>query len=219
MAIILEALVFLVDLSFSLITDHIHFSTDFNILLQKYSQIWTPKKIDVFKKFASDFSVQFFWMLNVFVGIIVGVSSSAIFFWLEFIAWFGFLWNELKYMSFWEKSLYMGFFRGIIYAPFTFVGYFGKSKNYILLAFVILAFYVLITPILAMIYKKTKSIIYPSIFNGIIFSTSVLSTFFIVGADELIIGFYGLAGIFVLLTANVVLYYFYIKNFRIISKK
>lgn len=218
-AIFLLFIIFSLDFFISLISKKILFSTDFNLIFQKYSSVWTTQKLEILKKFSTDFNIQFFWAINVFVGIIVGCTTSALLFWLEFLSWFGFLWKELKFMSFWQKNLYIGFFRGMIYAPFTFIGFFGKTEHSVFLALIILAWHTLFFPILGIVFRTTKSIIYPSIFAGIINSVGMLSTFFIVGSPELIIGFYGIVGILGLTIINIILYFDYTTKIKLIKNK
>jgi hypothetical protein len=209
--IFLELLVFLVSLTFPNIT----FSNNLNVLLQKYTYIFTPEKLAVLKKFSTDFSVDFFWAFNLFIGILVGCTTSAFFLFLEIIGWIGFLFDEYEYMGFWQASFYIGFWWGLFYTPFVFLGYFGNFDNSgmdkIIFAFILLVWFILLTPIVCLIKKKTQSLIYPAVFLGVLNSTFALATFFLVGASELFISFKGLAGLLVLLLVDIFLY-LYDKN-------
>ncbi len=198
---LIEVLVFL----FDIFLPGIYFSRQLEVLLAKYSLLFDEAKLSIFKKFASDFSVEYFWALNLFVGIIVGMTSGAIFYFLEMIGWVGLLYDEFKKIGIFKAGIYVGFWWGMFYIPFVFLGFFGKNSH-LINAFLILSWHILITPILFFIREKTDSLLYVSLFLGILNATYFLATFFVVGANDIIIGVKGVCGILILGICNILLF-------------
>ena len=194
----LEFLVFAVNI----LLPYIHFTTDQGLLLEKYARIFSPKQFAVLTKFVIDFNINFFWMINLFVGVLVGLTSGAFFAYFQEIGWRGFLYDNYKIMGFWRASLYIVFWQALFYLPLILIGYSD---------FYMLVIYILISPILILIRRLSGSVIYPAIFVGVLNSTYALATFFVVGAPAWVINFNGVVGIFVLLIFNFCLY-FYLKK-------
>ncbi|MCP4482302.1 MAG: hypothetical protein GY817_05925 [bacterium] len=189
----LELLIF----TFDILLPITYFSNDQGVLLEKYGSIFSSQQFAVMTKFTKDFDINFFWILNVFIGIIVGVTTGTIFAYFQEIGWRGFLYNELKDKSFWAASIEIGLWHSLFYLFLVLIGY-GD--------FYLVIVWLLLSPILMLIRKLSDSIIYPAIFVGVFNSTYALATFYVVGAPQWLIAVNGLGGIFILLLTNICLY-------------
>lgn len=213
--------IFCLNLLIGKIFGKIHFSNNYFDLEQKYLAYFNEKNLQVFKKFTNDLGVNFFWASNTLSGIILGLTYSSFIFFLELSVWFSFIWDELRLMSFWQKNIYIGIVRGIIQSSLAFLGIFGnfsENKN-LIFAILIFFFNIFYFPILGLIFKNFKSIIYPAIFSGLIFSLSEMATFFIVGCDKIFIDVNGIVGIFGLIIINIILYLDYNTRVLLIKNK
>ncbi len=200
----------------------IHFSNNISDFSQKYLNYFTKENFQIFTHFTNELGLNAFWASNTLSGIIFGLTISAFNFFLELSVWFSFVWDELRFMTFWQKNIYIGFIRGIIHSSLVFLGIFGEfhsEKKTLIFAILIFFFNIFYFPILGNIFKNFKSIIYPAIFSGLIFSLSEMSTFFIVGMDKFFIDIYGIVGIFGLIIIDIILYLDYNTKIMLIKNK
>ena len=180
----LELMVFFVDILMPII----HFSNDQGLLLEKYATRFSSKQFAVLTTFVINFNIQFFWILNLFVGVIVGMTSGLFFFYFQEIGWRGFLLERYRLMGFWKSSLMVGFWCGLFYLPLLALGY-SEFNHFFLEVCLIMAWNILISPILVLIRNMSKSVIYPALFLGVLNATYMLSSFFVVGAEDYLISF------------------------------
>ncbi|MFV0469216.1 MAG: CPBP family intramembrane glutamic endopeptidase [Dysgonomonas sp.] len=158
-----------------------------------------------------------FMLLIIFfiAGIIAGSTINMVFAFGEELGWRGLLLYETQKLGFLKSSLIIGSIWGLWHAPLIMMGHNYPNHPYIGIL-VMCLFTISITPIFIYIRLKTKSIIGPSIFHGMINSMGGALVFYIAGYDEMFSSIAGAAGILAGLTISVCIFIFdrdFVANF------
>jgi uncharacterized protein len=135
-------------------------------------------------------------------GLVTGITVNGIAGFGEEVGWRGFLQRELGALGFWKASAAIGLIWGFWHAPLI-----VRGLNYPLHpwagVFVMTAMTVLLAPLFGYVTLKADSVVAAAIFHGSFNGAAALATFGVQGGNDLLIGMSGLAGLIVLLIANV----------------
>lgn len=143
--------------------------------------------------------------VSIFSGLIAGATINALFAFGEEIAWRGFLVKEFKGKKFLPMALLIGVIWGFWHFPIILNGH-NYPTHPVAGVFMMVLMCVALTPILLYFRKKSRSVIVPAIMHGTFNAVAGLSLLFVSPQNDLLIGAPGLAGLIVLLLADVSLY-------------
>ena len=142
-------------------------------------------------------------LLTLLSGFVAGLTINALFAFGEESAWRGFLHRLLKGKGFWKECLIIGVIWGVWHAPLILMGH-NYPEHPVAGVFMMVAFCVLVTPLMVFIREKSGSVIMAAIAHGTINALGGLPILYLVGYKELLSGFTGLAGFIVLAVADIV---------------
>ncbi|MBR3012030.1 MAG: CPBP family intramembrane metalloprotease [Bacteroidales bacterium] len=137
-------------------------------------------------------------------GFVAGLTVNALFAFGEESAWRGFLHRLLKGKGFWKECLIIGVIWGIWHAPLILMGH-NYPEHPVAGVFMMVAFCVLVTPLMVFIREKSGSVIMAAIAHGTINALGGLPIVYLIGYKELLSGITGLAGFIVLVVADIVI--------------
>ena len=135
-------------------------------------------------------------------GLVAGFTVNAVAAFGEESAWRGFLHRLLKGQGFWKECLIIGVIWGIWHAPLILMGH-NYPEHPVAGVFMMVAFCVLVTPLMVFIREKSGSVIMAAIAHGTINAFGGLPILYLIGYKELLSGITGLAGFIVLALADV----------------
>lgn len=143
--------------------------------------------------------------ITVISGLINGATVNTVFAFGEEIAWRGFLMKEFKGKKFLAATLWIGVIWGFWHAPLILNGH-NYPDHPVSGVFMMVAFCLLLTPLLMYFRQKSGSVIVPAIIHGTFNAVIGISAAVVTPMNELIYGGAGLAGFIVLLVTNICLY-------------
>src|SRR5262245_7933433 len=146
---------------------------------------------------------RFAWavFLTLLQGLVTGITVNALAGFGEELGWRGFLQRELEGLGFWKASAMIGVVWGLWHAPLIIQG-FNYPEHPWAGVFLMCVECMLAAPLFAYVCLKANSVIAAAIFHGTYNGMSVLATMGLAGGTDLLVGVTGLAGILVLLVAN-----------------
>ncbi len=139
------------------------------------------------------------------VGLVSGVTVNAVAAFGEELGWRGFLLKELSFLGFWRASLVIGLIWGIWHAFIIIQGYLFPQRP-LEGIFMMTDFTLLFSPLIAYVTLKAKSVVAAAIMHGTLNGTAALAKMALRGGDEMTVGILGLAGLLVLVGANLLLF-------------
>lgn len=146
------------------------------------------------------------WLL-VGQSLIAGITVNAIFAFGEEIGWRGFLLREFRTLGFWKTSLLIGLIWGPWHAPLTIFAGHNYPSHPFLGVLMMTVFCMLLSPLLALITVKSRSIFPAAFFHGVINGSASLGIMVVAGGNpELLNGLTGLAGFIVLFIVNLIIF-------------
>lgn len=140
-------------------------------------------------------------------GLVAGLTINAVMAFGEESAWRGFLYRCLNGMGFWKKSLVIGTIWGLWHAPIILMGH-NYPGHPVAGVFMMVAFCVLLTPLMIFIREKSESVIMASVAHGTVNALAGIAIVYLSGYNELLSGFAGLAGFIVLALCNLIIFLF-----------
>ena len=143
-------------------------------------------------------------LITLLSGFVAGLTINAFFAFGEESAWRGFLHRLLKGKGFWKECLIIGVIWGIWHAPLILMGH-NYPEHPVPGVFMMVAFCVLVTPLMVFIREKSGSVIMAAIAHGTINALGGLPVLYLIGYKELLSGITGLAGFIALALADIVL--------------
>lgn len=140
-------------------------------------------------------------------GLVAGLTINAVMAFGEESAWRGFLYRCLNGMGFWKKSLVIGTIWGLWHAPIILMGH-NYPGHPVAGVFMMVAFCVLLTPLMIFIREKSESVIMAAVAHGTVNALAGIAIVYLSGYNELLSGFAGLAGFIVLALCNLIIFLF-----------
>ena len=144
-------------------------------------------------------------LITMLSGLLNGITINAVFAFGEEIAWRGFLMKEFKGKKFPEAALWIGLIWGLWHAPLILNGH-NYPQHPVAGVFMMVAFCVLLTPLLMYFRQQSGSVIVPAIMHGTFNAVVGLSYAVVTPANDLLYGGTGLAGFIVLAMTDASLY-------------
>lgn len=144
------------------------------------------------------------WGVLVFTllsGLVAGLTINAVMAFGEEAAWRGFLHRCMAGMGFWKECLVIGVIWGLWHAPLILMGH-NYPEHPVAGVFMMVAFCVLLTPLMIFIREKSGSVIMAAVAHGTVNALGGISILYLSGYKELLGGITGLAGFIVLVLAD-----------------
>lgn len=185
-------------LGLSALLPGISYTTENPILLQSIEQM---------SEQIPNLNATMLLLITIVSGLTAGATINALFAFGEEIAWRGWLLKQFEGTSFLKTSLLIGVIWGLWHAPLILMGH-NYPAHPIAGVFVMVAFCVALTPLIMYIRIKSKSVIAAAILHGTLNAGAGISLAYLTEYNDLIGGSTGLAGIFVLLLIDCVIFIF-----------
>jgi membrane protease YdiL (CAAX protease family) len=166
----------------------------------------SPEKIEQVRTFYDRLPISVFWFTFI-TGFISGITISAVFTLGEELGWRGFLQRQFSHLAFWKASLLIGLIWGVWHAPIILMGH-NYPDHRVYGVGMMIAFCLLLAPLLSYVRLKSGSVLAPSIFHGTINSLAGIPLIMAVGGNDLTLGITGLSGFIVLISANLLIIFF-----------
>lgn len=147
-----------------------------------------------------------------FMSIVSGITLNLLFSLGEELMWRGYLLEKMRHLGLWRASLYIGLIWGLWHAPIIILWKHNYASFPILGPIWMIAFTLLLTPIMIFLREKGKSILVPAIFHGVLNAFAYLSFVTFPSSSIMLVGMFGLSGFFVMGVMNVILFYHLKKN-------
>ena len=156
--------------------------------------------------------------LSVISGMIAGLTINAVFAFGEEVAWRGFLMKEFKGKKFLTVALWIGVIWGFWHAPIILNGH-NYPDHLVAGVFMMVAFCLLLTPMLMYFRQKSGSVLVPAIMHGTFNGVVGMSAMIVTPANDLLYGGAGLAGFIVLALIDLCLFLYdrYISRERLFT--
>ena len=138
-------------------------------------------------------------------GLLAGITLNAVFAFGEEIGWRGWLLRQFKGARFLTASLLIGIIWGFWHAPLILLGH-NYPSNPVAGVFMMAALCVALTPMMQYVRLKSRSVIVAAIMHGTFNAVAGLTIMFVTGYNEFLAGCTGLAGILVMLAADLCLF-------------
>ena len=157
--------------------------------------------------FPESFGVWGVIAVTLLSGLLAGVTLNALLAFGEEVAWRGFLMKELRGRRFLAAALWIGVVWGLWHAPIVLNGH-NYPQHPVAGVFMMVAFCLLLTPMLMYFRQKSGSVVVAAIIHGTFNAVAGLSALVVAPEGDLLYGAAGLAGFIVLLAVDVCLFLF-----------
>jgi len=134
-------------------------------------------------------------------GLLTGITVNGLAGFGEELGWRGFLQRELEVLGFWKAAGIIGLVWGLWHAPLIVQGL-NFPEHPWTGVFLMTVECVLLAPLFGYVCLKADSMVAASILHGTYNGVSVLATMGLEGGNDLLLGLTGLAGLLVLVVAN-----------------
>jgi len=147
---------------------------------------------------------RFTWavLLLLAQGLLTAITVNALAGFGEDLGWRGFLQRELDALGFWKASVLIGVVWGLWHAPLIVQGFNFPQHPWTGVLLMTVGS-TLLAPLFAYVFLKSNSVIAASILHGSTNGFSIFATMGLDGGNDLLVGVLGLAGIIVLVAANI----------------
>lgn len=203
---LLPATISLATIGVSLLIPGLSFTTGIDAILERLEHALTPEQIEKMRQQAESLPVHPFW-LSLAQGLIAGATINAVAGFGEELGWRGLLQRELQFLGFWRSSAMVGTIWGVWHAPLIVQGH-NYPQHPWAGVFMMIAFTVLLSPLMTHVTIKANSVIAAAIFHGTLNATVGLPLIVVQGGSDLTVGVTGLAGFITLALANLGLFLF-----------
>ncbi len=203
---LLPPLIAFATMGISFLIPEVTYSPDIAGFFERFEGIIPPEQLQQMKEQMAIFPIHIFWIALI-QGLIAGITINAVAGFGEELGWRGFLLREFGHMGFWKSSAIVGLIWGIWHAPLILQGH-NYPQNPVIGVFMMIIFCLLLSPILAIVRLRSKSVIAAGIFHGSLNANAGLAIIMIRGGDDLTVGVTGIAGFVVLLVLNLCIFLF-----------
>ncbi|MDA3928170.1 MAG: CPBP family intramembrane metalloprotease [Prolixibacteraceae bacterium] len=179
-------------LAINLLWPGISFSADMIGFWDRMADQLSPEQIEAQKMQLENLPIPFL-PLTLIQALIGGLTINAIAAFGEEVGWRGFLVREFKHLKFWNAALKIGILWGIWHAPLILMGHNYPEHNLLGVGMMTI-FCILISPLFLFVRIKTHSVIAASIMHGTLNASAGIPIMYLVGGNDLTIGFTGFAG-------------------------
>jgi len=173
-------------------------------LFERFQDTLTANQIDEMRAQIEQLPVHPF-VLGLLQALVAGFTINAVAAWGEEVGWRGLLHRELRALGFWRSAWAVGAIWGIWHAPIILMGH-NYPEHPVTGVLMMTVFCVLTAPLIQGVRERAGSVLAAAVYHGGINATAGLAIMIVAGGSDLLIGVTGLAGLVVLLLANVVLW-------------
>lgn len=199
-------LVFL-SLGTSLLFPGVSFSWSAEGLFQSYEGVVPDDQIALMKTQFDSFHPLVFVLINVVSGLFAACTINGLFAFGEELGWRGYMLYHLRKWSFLKVSLFTGAIWGIWHFPLILRGH-NYPDHPAVGVLMMIAFCVLLSPMMSYIVIKSKSVITAALFHGSINAFAGFTQIYLVGGNDLSTGITGYAGFISMLVVTMGFYLF-----------
>jgi membrane protease YdiL (CAAX protease family) len=203
---LLPGIAALLTIGTSVLVPGVQYSPDMAGFFAKYASALTPEQLAAMKAQMAAFPIHPLW-IGLAEGLLAGITVNAVAAFGEELGWRGLLQHELSHLGFWKSSALIGLIWGIWHAPFIVRGY-NYPQHPLAGVAMMTIFALLLSPILAYVRFKGKSVIAAAIAHGTLNGTAGVPLMVILGGNDLTVGMTGLAGFAVLAAINLAIFVF-----------
>ncbi|MCL2881032.1 MAG: CPBP family intramembrane metalloprotease [Treponema sp.] len=203
----------------SILLPGIRFDPELTGLFSRVNGSLPPEVIEQFRKNLQALPVNFIW-ISLAQGLIAGITVNAVAAFGEETGWRGFLLRQFRGMHFLKASPLIGFIWGIWHAPLILMGH-NYPQHPRIGVLMMIAFCILLTPIIIYLSIKAKSVIAAAIAHGTMNAIAGISIMAVSGGNDLTTGITGAAGFItlVIFNAGIFAYDRFISREKIMSGK
>lgn len=187
----------------SLLFPGVQYSPDMAGVFDIFGQNLSPEQAAQMRAQLEALPISYFWIALI-QGLIAGISVNAVAAFGEELGWRGFLLREFRELGFWKASLLIGLIWGIWHAPVILQGH-NYPQHPLAGVGMMVIWCMLLTPIIAYVRVKARSVIAAAIMHGTLNGTAGLAILMIQGGNDLTVGLTGVAGFVVLLLVNILI--------------
>lgn len=187
----------------SLLFPGVQYSPDMAGVFDIFGQNLSPEQAAQMRAQLEALPISYFWIALI-QGLIAGISVNAVAAFGEELGWRGFLLREFRDLGFWKASLLIGLIWGIWHAPIILQGH-NYPQHPLAGVGMMVIWCMLLTPIIAYVRVKARSVIAAAIMHGTLNGTAGLAILMIRGGNDLTVGLTGVAGFVVLLLVNILI--------------
>jgi len=197
---LLPLLLALAAFGLALALPEVRFSSDMTGLLSRFEGKLPPEKLEEVRQKLATMPVHPF-ALALVQSLLAGPTINSVAAFGEELGWRGFLHRELSSLGFWRSAAVIGLVWGVWHAPLILRGH-NYPEHPGLGVPMMVAFCVLLAPLLAFVRNRGKSVLAATVMHGSINATAGLAVMQLSGGSDLLVGLTGAAGFVVLLVAN-----------------
>lgn len=180
------------------------YSPEMEGFFKKLSETLPPNQVEAVRKSIDILPIPLFW-ITIIQGMIAGFTISAVISFGEELGWRGYLQRQFSAMGFWKSSALIGIIHGVWQWPYVINGY-TYNEHPLAGIFMMIAFTILLAPIVSYFRLKAKSLIAACIFRGTLMGLFGLPIMMISGGNDLTAGMTGVAGFIVLAVVNIIIW-------------
>jgi len=206
-------------LGISLLLPGITYNSDLTGLFDRLKTPMTPEQLEAFKNQLSALPIHYVWIV-LLQGLIAGATINALAAFGEETGWRGFLLKQFREMHFFKAALIIGALWGVWHAPLILMGH-NYPQHPVIGVFMMIAFCILLTPIMQYLTIKSKSVIAAAVAHGTMNAVAGVSIMAVSGGNDLTAGITGLAGFIALIIfiAGIFIYDYFISKEKIMVNK
>jgi len=180
------------------------FDPQMHDMFSRFATQLSPDKVAKLRAQVASMPVHPIW-LALAQGLAAGATVNALAGFGEELGWRGLLLKELSFLGFWRASFIIGLVWGIWHAPIILMGH-NYPQHPVPGVYLMTDFTLLFSPLIAYVTLKSRSVLAAAIMHGTLNGTYGLGIMTLRGGNDLTVGLMGLAGLGVLLAANVLLF-------------
>ncbi|GBU26882.1 hypothetical protein R84B8_00397 [Treponema sp. R8-4-B8] len=206
-------------LGISILFPNVTYNPELTGMFDRMKETLTPEQIEEFKTKMNSLPINFIW-LSLIQGLIAGATVNALAAFGEETGWRGFLLKNLRDMRFFKAAVIIGLIWGIWHAPLILMGH-NYPQHPQIGVLMMIAFCILLAPILQYLTIKSKSVIASAIAHGTLNAVAGISIMAVSGGNDLTTGITGIAGfitLFIFVLAIFIYDYFISKEKIMLNK-
>jgi len=192
-------------LGINLLFPNVSFSITYEGFLARVAGSLTAQQMELVTQQLSRFPPAVFLLIQIANALIAAYTINAAFGLGEELGWRGYLLNALKGRKFLPASLIIGAVWGLWHFPLVLVGH-NYPQHPAAGVGMMVAYCVLLTPMMVYIVIKSKSVITAAIFHGANNAIAGIAVLYVVGGSDITNGVTGIAGFIALLVVNIGFY-------------
>lgn len=219
-ALLTPAVLVALSLGLSLLVPGVSFDGSGEGLVQRYAATLSPEQLDTMRQqLEGTYARGGFVLLMLLQGFVAGCTLNALFAFGEELGWRGYMVHHLAGRPMWLAALFIGLVWGVWHAPLILQGY-NYPQHPAAGAGMMVAFCMLLSPMMVYITLKARSVVASAVFHGTINALAGFPLTYLAGGSDLsngLMGYAGFAGIAVI-TAGFFLFDRYVTREQLFTR-